>query len=372
MKTSNLPSLLIFVAGLAFWQNSVSQEKIEIGFWTQLWYQYVENGKSGEGLNDFMARRAYFYVKGQPTTHLSFFTHIAVDRLGQDGLDNSSLGLGSGLAFRDAWAAWRLNEGLKIQVGRMYVPLTRNYGTTSTKALLTTDLSFFQGGVRGTIFYASKVGRDDGVTFWGNPLKGRIQYRLMVSEGMEDNSNPGDNLRFVGRMAVNLLEAEKEWFNQGTYLGQKKVLSLGFGMDSQSDLTLNNRAGQDNLIWTVDAFFDHPVAAGALTVESAYIHLQNNTQTHNVSQLAAGDDGEIFYLQAGYFLPTPIGAGRLQPYMRYETAAVDQKSDTHFFSGGCNYYIKGHNGKISLDYTFVDHINRDDQRIVTVQLTVGL
>jgi hypothetical protein len=263
MKKSASLLLLISILSFAFWQNSVAQEKVEIGFWTQLWYQYVENGKSGKGLNDFMARRAYFYVKGQPTNDLSFFTHLAVDRYGQDGLDNPSLGLGSGLAFRDAWATWHLSRAFKIQVGRMYVPLTRNYGTTSTKSLLTTDLSFFQGGVRGTIFYASKVGRDDGVTFWGNPFDGRLQYRLMVSEGMENNSNPEDRLRFVGRMAVNLLELETEWFNQGTYLGQKKVLSLGFGMDSQSDLTLNNQTGQDNLAWTVDAFFDHPLAAGA-------------------------------------------------------------------------------------------------------------
>jgi hypothetical protein len=372
MKKSTSFLLLISILSFAFWQDGISQEKVEIGFWAQLWYQYVENGKSGKGLNDFMARRAYFYVKGQPANNLSFFTHIAVDRYGQDGLDSPSLGLGSGLAFRDAWATWHLSRAFKIQVGRMYVPLTRNYGTTSTKSLLTTDLSFFQGGVRGTIFYASKVGRDDGVTFWGNPFDGRLQYRLMVSEGMENNSNPEDRLRFVGRMAVNLLELETEWFNQGTYLGQKKVLSLGFGMDSQSDLTLNNQTGQDNLAWTVDAFFDHPLAAGAVTVESAYINIRNNTQTHNFSQLAAGDDAEIFYLQAGYYLPAQIGDGRLQPYTRYETAAVDQKSDTHFFSGGFNYYLKGHNGKISLDYTFVDHSNMDDQSIVTVQLAVGL
>lgn len=91
-----------------------------MGFWTQAWYQYVENGKSvgsfgnGKGLNDFMIRRAYFYVKGQPTDYLGFFTHIAVDRLGQDGLDNPSLGLGSGLTFRDLWIVVNLSESFKI------------------------------------------------------------------------------------------------------------------------------------------------------------------------------------------------------------------------------------------------------------------
>lgn len=355
---------LISVLILAFPQNAAAQEKVDIGFWTQAWYQYVENGKNNKGLNDFMVRRAYFYIKGQPTDYLSFFTHIAIDRLGQDGLDNPSLGLGSGLTFRDLWITLNLSESFKIQAGRMYVPLTRNYGVTSTKALLTTDLSFLQGGIRGAIFYAGKVGRDDGVTLWGNPFEGRLQYRLMVSEGMEDNSNPEDNLRFVGRVAVNFLEPEKEYFNQGTYLGQKKILSIGFGVDNQT--------GRDNFVWTVDAFFDHPVAAGAVTVESAYIHIQNNTQPNNFAQLSAGDNAVLSYLQAGYFLTAPIGVGNFQPYLRYETASVKQKSDTNFLSGGLNYYLKGHNAKVSLDYTFVDHLNIDDQSIITVQFAVGI
>jgi len=136
------------------------QTKGEIGLWTQAWYQFVEDGKGDEDLSDFMIRRAYMYLKGQVAEHVSFFTHVASDRVGQDGLDNSSMGLGSGVAWRDLWLTVELCPALKVQAGRMYIPLTRNYGTTSTKAMLTTDLPFLQGGVRGSIFYASKVGRD--------------------------------------------------------------------------------------------------------------------------------------------------------------------------------------------------------------------
>lgn len=158
---------LIIIAMIGFYtpKNVDAQNKLDIGFWAQAWYQHVENGNDGSNLNDFMVRRAYLSVKGQPTDYLGFFAHIAVDRLGQDGLDNPSQGLGSSLAFRDLWITLSLNESFKIQAGRMYVPLTRNYGTTSTKALLTTDLSFMQGGIRGGIFYTSKVGRDDGNVF---------------------------------------------------------------------------------------------------------------------------------------------------------------------------------------------------------------
>lgn len=371
-KQLSLFLFLIAAFSFAFSQRANAQEKIDIGFWTQAWYQHVQNGKNNKALNDFMIRRAYFSIKAQPTDYLSLFTHIAVDRLGQDGLDNPSLGLGSGLTFRDLWITLNLSESFKIQAGRMYVPLTRNYGTTSAKALLTTDLAFMQGGIRGSIFYASKVGRDDGVTLWGNPFDGRFQYRLMVSEGMEDNSNPNDNLRTAGRISLNLLEPEKEWFTMGTYLGQKQILNFGFGFDNQNNLTLNNQTGRDNFVWTVDAFFDHPVNSDAVTVESAYIRIQNGTQQNNFAQLAAGDNAKLFYLQAGYYFATQIGVGHLQPYIRFESASVKQKSNTNFLSGGLNYYLKGHNAKISLDYTFVNHPNSKDQSIVTVQLAAGI
>ncbi|MBW1675770.1 MAG: porin [Deltaproteobacteria bacterium] len=371
------------------------QTKGEVGIWMQTWYQYVEDGKNHgkineEDLNDFMIRRAYMYLKGQVTDLVSFFTHVASDRVGQEGLDKSGLGLGSGVAWRDLWITLNLHEALKIQMGRMYVPLTRNYGTTSTKCMLTTDLPFLQGGVRSNIFYAQKVGRDDSVTIWGNPLDGLLQYRFMVSEGVEGkteneaktvviNDNPEDNLRFVGRLSLSLLEPETSWFNKGTYLGKKKVLSFGFGMDSQDDLTLNDRPDEDNFVWTLDAFFDHPVGAGAITVEAAYIDINNCTQNHNYSELKAGDDAENWYINAGYLLPGSIGPGRLQPFIRYETVDVDKRDvdkdyETDVWTAGLNYVMKGHNCKITADYTNIDQdsdASRDDQDIVTFQITIG-
>jgi hypothetical protein len=374
-----LAGILILTAVLGFGNSKVgfAQSKLDFGFWTQAWYQHVENGKEDGTLNDFMVRRAYFSIKGQPTDYLSFFTHIAVDRLGQDGLDNPSMGLGTGLTFRDLWITLDLAESFKVQAGRMYVPLTRNYGTTSTKALLTTDLSFMQGGIRGGIFYTSKVGRDDGLTLWGNLFDGLFQYRFMVSEGVEGIVNPDDNLRFVGRAVLNLLEPETGWFNQGTYLGQKKVLSIGAAFDSQNNLTLNNEPGQDNFIWTIDAFFDYPVAKGGVTIETAYIYLRNSTQVNSFAQLAAGDNAGFYYLQTGYFFGTPIVWGNLQPYFRIETVSVKEKAETGFWSGGFNYYLKdyylkGHNAKASFDYTLIKTSDSDSQSIVTVQLAVGI
>ncbi|MFA5937765.1 MAG: porin [Sinimarinibacterium sp.] len=350
------------------------QARVDAGFWTQIWYQYVEDGGVEQNeLHDFMARRAYLSLKGTAGSIAEFFTHIAADRVGQEGLDNPGLGLGSGVAFRDLWITLNLNEALKIQAGRMYVPLTRSYGTTSTKALLTTDLPFLQGGVRGSIFYASKVGRDDGIAVWGNPLGGRMQYRLMAAEGVEGADNPDNGPRLAGRVSFSFLEPETGWFNQGSYLGKKNVLSLGAGYDTQHNLILSGVEGQDNRVWTVDTFFDRAVGGGAVTVEAAYLVIDNGTQTHALSGLAAGDDATSGYVQAGYLLPGTIGPGRLQPYARYETVDVDNKGATDFLGAGANWLIRGHDAKLSVDYNTIDPPDgRDRQDIVTIQLAIGL
>ena len=358
-------------AGATFAINDHSQ--MEVGLWAQGWYQYVEDGAANGGSqHDFMARRAYLSMKGHVSPYFEFFTHLAVDRLGQQGLDNPSLGLGSGVAFRDLWITFNLNEAFKIQLGRMYVPITRSFGTTSTKSLLTTDLPFLQGGIRGTAFYASKVGRDDGITVWGNPFNGLVQYRFMISEGLEEQRNPADRPRLAGRVAVNLLERETAWFNPGTYLGSRNVLSIGVGYDTQRDLTLNSVQGQKNRVWTADVFFDHPIRGGAITLEAAYVNIKNSTQTHNFSTLATGDDADTAYVQAGYLLPGKIGPGRIQPYARYETIDVKRKSNTDFMTAGSNYYLNSHDAKISLDYTLVEpQGGQSRQSIGTLQLAIG-
>ncbi len=366
----------------------IESHKIKVGMRVHAWYQYVEDGKGDnhdKALNDFMVRRAYFYIKGQATEKVGFFAHLAADRNGQDGLDKPSVGLGSGFAVRDAWVNYKFNDACIFQIGRMYIPFTRNYGTTSTFGLLTLDLPFTQGGIRGGVFYTNNAGlsRDDGVVLWGNPFDGRIQYRLGVSEGVESNAeNLDNNLRFTGRVSVNLLEPEKGWFNKGSYLGKKKVLAIGAGYDYQPDLTLGGKDDQSNEAWTTDIFFDHPVGGGAVTAELSYVNLKNSTQNLGFSRLVKGENAQIYYIQAGYLFPGQIGPGRVQPYFRYEHIDVKDAPDTSFPCVGINYLIKGHSAKFTLDWTLVHQKEKIDgltgnfsgdknQNIITFQFACG-
>lgn len=367
---------LMLMPALA-WSVQVYQDgdaSLNVGFWGQVWYQYVgdidrdADGRWDDDLNEFMARRAYFSVDGDVTKDLSFFVHLAGDRIGQEGLDNSGQGLGTGIALRDGWVNYKLmGNDLMVQAGRMYVPLTRNYGTTSTKTLLTTDLDWGQGGVRSGIFYPSKVGRDDSVTLWGNVVDDKLQYRFMAGEGEESGAvNPDDRLRFAGRLSMNLFDAETAWFNAGTYLGKKKILALGAGFDCQNDLVING-AKKDYSAYTVDAHLDIPVDTFAVTAEAAYIRINNAVSSLTWSDLTAGTDGDILSLKAGLLV-----AGNIQPFAHVETILPDEDDteDMNVYGFGCNYYIKGPANKLTAEWVVADN-DTEKVDMFTVQAAFG-
>jgi hypothetical protein len=336
---------------------------LKMGLWGQAWYQYIsdydtdETGEWDDDLNDFMVRRTYFYVKGTVTPWMDFFVHYAGDRLGQEDLDVSSKGLGTSLALRDGWARFKLlDDDFMLQMGRMYVPFTRNYGTTSTKSMLTADLDWGQGGYRSGIFYPQNVGRDDSITLWGNVLKDQLQYRVMVGEGTEDSDkNPDDNPRIAARLSYNFFDPETKWFNAGTYLGKKQILALGLGIDYQKDLILNNKE-DDYIAWTADIHFDQPLSQGALTCQASYIDIDNTVNGISWTQIASGDDGQIYSGKTGYYFSQKIGPGRLQPYVHYQYFDPDESSKdaTNFYGLGLNYYLKGPGNKLTLEVSYMD------------------
>ncbi len=367
-------------------------EKLDLqaGFWGQAWYQTISDGRDTDGdgrqdsgIYDTMIRRAYLYAKARYADRISLFAHLAGDRLGQDYIHNRpSLGLGANMVFRDAWITLNLLEKrIRIQAGRMYVPLTRNYGTTSTKSLLNLDLNWSQGGVRGSIFYPSRVGRDDGVCLWGNILEKKLQYRFMAAKGVyDDNVNPGDHPRFAGRISWAFFEPETTWFNKGTYLGKKRILSVGAGADLQNDLYL--KTGKKNYsAYTFDVHYDdRPFGPenGAVTAEAAFIRINNGPNSLSYTHFVSGSDASIYSLKTGYLLPWKPVYGSLQPSVHFECIDPVGADATYIFGGGVNYFFKGQANKISFDITGVEQGKQSyggrpvqDHLIATFQLALG-
>ena len=374
--------ILIFTVGLLLlptlsWSFEVYKNgdvSLNVGYWAQAWYQRVNDydrdgdGEWDDSVNDFMIRRTYLSVSGTVTPQLSFFLHYAGDRIGQEGLDNSSMGLGTGLALRDCWVTYKLlGDDLMVQVGRMYIPFTRNYGTTSTKALLTTELDWGQGGLRSGIFYPSKVGRDDSITIWGNILEDKLQYRFMVGEGLEDSSkNPDDHLRFAGRLSYNFFDTETGWFNKETNLGKKKIFAIGGGFDCQSDLIIGGNES-DYTAYTIDLHLDMPLDTTAVTVAVSFTQIEDAVNGVTWSDLTAGEDGDIVTIKAGILLN-----GKIQPFAHFQTIMPDASGteDTDIYGIGCNYYIKGPANKLTAEWSQAEY-DDDTVDILTLQAAFG-
>lgn len=353
---------------------SAAQEvpTFKVGARVQGWFESVgRTAPDGSTAKDFIIRRGYVYVTGTFPEKISLFGHIAGDRIGQGGLDNPSLGLGTGVAVRDLWIAWEPTPAFRVQMGRMYIPFTRALGTESAFMLLGVDMPSSQGGTRGTSFYASKVGRDDGAVFWGTPLAGHLQYRFGVMHGVKGAADPSDSLRLVGRLALSFLDSETTWFNRGTYLGTKKVLAVAVAVDREGGLAPSGVQPFDSRSWTTDAFFDHPLGRGALTVEGSFTGVNGLTQPMPSAGLHPGDDAHIGYAQAGYLLPPTTGKGRLQLYGRLERVDGAGDAGTTAPAVGANYFVRGHDLKVTLEYNQLEQKSTPTVRVLTFQAQVG-
>ncbi len=189
--------------------------------------------------------------------------------------------------------------------------------------------------------------------------------------GVEGAANPGSSLRLSGRASVNVLEAETAWFNRGTYLGEKRVFAFGLGLDRQSGLLLGGAPDRTYRAWTLDAFLDHPLGRGALTVEASYTDARSLPAGLSFAGVPVGGDARIAYLQGGYLLPWRLGSGRVQVYGRGERILVTAGDDTSLPSAGIHYLFRGQDLKVTADWSRASSATRPASSAVTLQAQVG-
>jgi hypothetical protein len=154
-------------------------------------------------------------------------------------------------------------------------------------------------------------------------------------------------------------EPEYDYGYLGTYLGTRKVLTVGAAYDYQPDVAYTDavfRTGiEDYKAYTVDAFMEYPTASGVYTLSGAYF----DYDTGNIFEPGVSDanlpinstlDG--YYVKGGYMLPNKVGPGRLQFFARYEDSdyAATEFYDQTWASVGAHYYFDGQRLKLSFEY----------------------
>jgi len=276
-------------------------------------------------------RRFRLLFGGQIAKDVTFFAETDNPNLGK-AVGTTSKSLGSGFILQDAFVEWKIANEFILDGGLILIPLCRNCNE-SAASQLTLDygsFSFLENGPT-----QSSVGRDTGFQAKGYLFGDHLEYRAGAYQGFRQ-AGSRNAFRFAGRLMYAFLDVEKGPFYAGTYLGKKKVFTIGASYDTQNDYKA----------YGVDAFLDLPVGKGnGVTVEMDYIRYDGGVT------FTALPKQDTFLGQAGFF----FGGPKLMPFFRYESQsfseAVRKVNNTQNIQAGLTWYPYGHNFNLRAAYT---------------------
>lgn len=272
---------------------------------------------------------------------------------------------GTGIVVQDAFGTWKAYEdAFKVDIGYMLTPGAHNalQGAGTLYGLDYFSNTFIHNTLLNVPAAALPAGRDVGVQFRGLVLDNHLEYRAGIFQGKRNAGTAdqvaGQNMfRLAARVQVNFLDPETGFFYAGTYLGKKKVLSVGAAFDFQDDYKH----------WAVDGFLDLPAGPGSLT---AQVNV-GGWKGGNFTTPPLTDSLTAIMAEAGY----RFDAFPISPIVKFEqlsgtVATVDVKQTR--IGGGLAYWPFGHTINVKGFFTHastkadnVDAVGQDQIQIQT-------
>ncbi len=359
--------------------NTLSSIKLNYAF--QLYGQWRDTGSGPNGTDnttDIFFRRNRLMMSGQLNDVYGFYA--AYQFMGDQRIFPESVSGSPQKNFDviDTFLVADYTDAFRIRAGLTKDPLIRE-DNENCFAPLSVDRSYF------VYTDLTRLNRDFGVVVWGNLADALFQYRVAAMKGNDDSNDPKSSLRYTARVHVSLLDPEYTLVYSGSYLGKKKVLTIGAGYQMESDAVFGNVSGKDMAkdykAYTYDVFFEYPTPAGTFTASGAYLKedFDEAFKGPDPDPRSVDLNGEKngWYAKVGYLLPQKIGPGNLQLFGRYEkwkfaqlNGIFDQEIKWSAF--GINYYLKGQDLRLTLEYSLNDFEKEDtasrDFKTATVML----
>jgi hypothetical protein len=316
---------------------------LKVGLLLQPRFQMAGSNTLDSNSYNLYIRRTRVLLGGELFGVIDYFFETDYANL---NLASSETGIKStpGMNIQDAFAtAHPFGNAVKLDVGYMLPPLAHN-AIQGAGTLLSWD--YFANSFNSTASTAmgssgNPVGRDTGVQLRGLVLDGRLEYRAGLFQGFRNPASMTDVgsrnfFRFAGRLQVNLLDPETGFFYAGTYLGKKRILSLGGSIDLQD--AYHYYAG--------DLFADLPVGPdGVFTAQVNFNHMSAGSFIPLHKQ-------EAIMAEVGY---TFLGLG-ISPILRFEEVwdqSLSPSAHQAAYSGGLAWWPYGFASNVKLFYSQV-------------------
>jgi hypothetical protein len=370
--------------------NEDGSKYIRFIMWHQIWAQ-TNNMADGAGVNDvnFSIRRSRFLAFAQISPRFLILTHWGLNGLSANNM--SSLGNnsnGAQLFLHDAWAEFKVMDELYIGAGLHYWKGMNRLANSSTLNFMTMDATRPFIGWH-SLGYTDQFARHMGIYAKGQI--GKFDYRLAVNDPLvngvwdgkhatedgqtlynsawlkanEEDVAPGKVIEGYARYQFWDAESTKLPYAVGTYMGKKKVLGVGAGFFAQQNGTstasitkdsvgnITNRTYTTNNIahLSADVFMELPTSSGALNAYATVMAF--NYGDDNYANLWGGT-GTALYGQLGYYFKSakvmPYVAAQYRSFKKYQNDNNDETGDGTSLNLGVNYFLNGHNAKLTLEY----------------------
>jgi len=319
---------------------------IKFGMLLQTQADWAQDAATGSYQENLFIRRVRFLVGGQVAPKITFFFETDDPNLGKSISGTKSIS--TGFIVQDAYLEWKAADAFALDAGLIFIPLCRNC-IQSAATLLAIDYgaySFLHGGPTRSV-----VGRDTGFMARGYLAKSRLEYRVGAFQGARDTLSH-NSFRSSGHLQYSFLDTETAYFTTGTYLGKKKVLTIGGGYDVQSDYKA----------FAGDAYLDHPLgSAGALTLQGDLIHYDGG---RTFADLPRQND---YLIEGGYYFTRT----RVMPWLKVEGqkfASPNSGRSQDRFQGGLSYFHTGHNFNVKAGYGRINPKKGRSTNLFTVQV----
>jgi len=317
---------------------------IDVGAWTRVSGRF--QGDNPKKLNDFSMDNAYveLHAGGKIHKKVGVTLNLNANMLGWYG--NGVPYQGSLVAVEDAIISFDILDEFHVWGGHLLVPVDRANASGPFFMLPWNYPGFFGGAVQAP--REGPSGRNNGLVVWGDISGGKLTYLAGVFDngtGVTKNEDlsmtkvPGTSPLFSGRVRLALLDPEPGFWGNGSYFGDKDLLSIGVGGQYQK-----NPMGKDYSEVNADVLFEKKLPGTAfVTAEAAYYHF-------NVD---AGGFNNVYYVLLAYATPT-IGIGNIQPMVRYQAATVKGGGSTapKNLDVGLSYLIKGPALRLVATYSY--------------------